>query len=40
MVIAIVPTVLAGVPLAMLRRAMAFRAVAIQALVAALLAQA
>jgi O-antigen/teichoic acid export membrane protein len=40
MVIAIVPTVLAGVPLAMLRRAMAFRVVAIQALVAALLAQA
>ncbi|WP_270886151.1 lipopolysaccharide biosynthesis protein [Pedococcus sp. 5OH_020] len=39
LVLAIVPTVLAGVPLALLRRAMAFRAVALQSLVAALLAQ-
>ena len=40
LVLSVVPTVLAGVPLALLRRAMAFRAVAMQALVAALLAQA
>jgi O-antigen/teichoic acid export membrane protein len=39
LVLSIVPTVLAGVPLALLRRSMAFRAVAIQALVAAVLAQ-
>ena len=39
LVLSVVPTVLAGVPLALLRRAMAFRAVALQALVAALLAQ-
>jgi O-antigen/teichoic acid export membrane protein len=39
LVLSIIPTVLAGVPLALLRRAMAFRAVAIQALVAAVLAQ-
>lgn len=39
LVLSVVPTVLAGVPLALLRRAMAFRAVAIQALVAAILAQ-
>jgi O-antigen/teichoic acid export membrane protein len=40
LVLAIVPTVLAGVPLALLRRALAFKAVALQGLVAALLAQA
>ena len=40
LVLAVVPTVLAGVPLALLRRDMAFRAVAMQGLVAALLAQA
>jgi O-antigen/teichoic acid export membrane protein len=40
LVLAIIPTVLAGVPLALLRRAMAFRAVAVQSLVAAVLAQA
>ncbi|HVN12369.1 MAG TPA: oligosaccharide flippase family protein [Kineosporiaceae bacterium] len=40
LVLAIVPTVLAGVPLALLRRAMAFRTVALQSLVAAVLAQA
>ena len=40
LVLAVVPTVLAGVPLALLRRAMAFRTVALQGLVAALLAQA
>jgi O-antigen/teichoic acid export membrane protein len=39
LVLAVVPTVLAGVPLALLRRAMAFRVVALQALVAALLGQ-
>ncbi|QGN59145.1 oligosaccharide flippase family protein [Nostocoides sp. HKS02] len=39
LVLSVVPTVLAGVPLALLRRAMAFRAVAVQALVAAVLAQ-
>jgi O-antigen/teichoic acid export membrane protein len=39
LVLAVVPTVLAGVPLAMLRRQMAFRTVALQALVAALLGQ-
>jgi O-antigen/teichoic acid export membrane protein len=39
LVLSVVPTVLAGVPLAMLRRAMAFKAVAMQALVAAVLAQ-
>jgi O-antigen/teichoic acid export membrane protein len=39
LVLSVVPTVLAGVPLAMLRRSMRFRAVAVQALVAALLAQ-
>ncbi|MGN6751990.1 MAG: lipopolysaccharide biosynthesis protein [Intrasporangium sp.] len=39
LVLAIVPTVLAGVPTALLRRAMAFRALALQSLVAALLAQ-
>jgi O-antigen/teichoic acid export membrane protein len=40
LVLAIMPTVLAGVPLALLRRALAFKAVALQGLVAALLAQA
>ena len=40
LVLSVIPTVLAGVPLAMLRRAMAFRAVAMQSLIAALLAQA
>jgi O-antigen/teichoic acid export membrane protein len=40
LVLAVVPTVLAGVPLALLRRRMAFRAIAVQGLVAALLAQA
>jgi O-antigen/teichoic acid export membrane protein len=40
LVLAIVPTILAGVPLALLRRAMAFRVLAVQSLVAALLAQA
>jgi O-antigen/teichoic acid export membrane protein len=39
LVLAVVPTVLAGVPLALLRRAMAFRAVAMQGAVAAVLAQ-
>jgi O-antigen/teichoic acid export membrane protein len=39
LVLSVVPTVLAGVPLAMLRRSMRFRTVAVQALVAALLAQ-
>lgn len=39
LVLSVAPTVLAGVPLALLRRAMAFRTVAIQALVAAMLAQ-
>ena len=39
LVLAIVPTVLAGVPLALLRRAMAFRTIALQGVVAALLAQ-
>lgn len=39
LVLAVVPTVLAGVPLALLRRALAFKAVALQGLVAALLAQ-
>jgi O-antigen/teichoic acid export membrane protein len=39
LVLAVVPTVLAGVPLALLRRNMVFRAVAMQALVAALLGQ-
>ncbi|MFW5469151.1 oligosaccharide flippase family protein [Knoellia sp. CPCC 206435] len=39
LVLAVVPTVLAGVPLALLRRAMEFRTVALQGLVAALLAQ-
>lgn len=39
LVLAVVPTVLAAVPLALLRRAMKFRAVAVQTLVAALLAQ-
>lgn len=39
LVLAVVPTVLAAVPLALLRRAMDFRAVAVQALVASLLAQ-
>lgn len=39
LVLSVVPTVLAGVPLALLRRAMAFRVVAIQALTAALLGQ-
>jgi O-antigen/teichoic acid export membrane protein len=39
LVLSVVPTVLAGVPLALLRRAMAFRAVAVQALVAAVLGQ-
>lgn len=40
LVLAVVPTVLAGVPLALLRRGLAFKAVALQGLVAALLAQA
>ena len=40
LVLAVIPTVLAGVPLALLRRAMAFRAVAMQSLAAAVLAQA
>ena len=39
LVLAVVPTVLAGVPLALLRRAMRFRAVAVQSLVAAVFAQ-
>lgn len=39
LVLSVAPTVLAGVPLALLRRAMAFRAVAVQALVAALAGQ-
>jgi O-antigen/teichoic acid export membrane protein len=39
LIFAVVPTVLAGVPLAMLRRQMAFRTVAMQSLVAALLGQ-
>lgn len=39
LVLSVVATVLAGVPLALLRRAMRFRAVAMQALVAAVLAQ-
>ncbi len=39
LVASVVPTVLAAVPLALLRRAMAFRAVAVQALVASVLAQ-
>jgi O-antigen/teichoic acid export membrane protein len=39
LVLAVVPTVLAGVPLSLLRRDMAFRAVAVQSLVAALLGQ-
>jgi O-antigen/teichoic acid export membrane protein len=39
LVLAVVPTVLSAVPLALLRRAMRFRAVAVQSLVAALLAQ-
>ncbi|HVQ18877.1 MAG TPA: lipopolysaccharide biosynthesis protein [Actinomycetes bacterium] len=39
LVLAVVPTVLAGVPLSLLRRDMAFRSVAIQSLVAALLGQ-
>jgi O-antigen/teichoic acid export membrane protein len=39
LVLAVVPTVLSAVPLALLRRAMAFRSVAIQSLVAAVLAQ-
>ena len=39
LVLAVVPTVLAGVPLALLRRVMAFRMVAMQGLVAAVLAQ-
>jgi O-antigen/teichoic acid export membrane protein len=39
LVLAVVPTVLAGVPLALLRRDMVFRAVAVQALVAAVLGQ-
>ena len=39
LVLAVVPTVLAGVPLALLRRNMVFRALAMQALVAALLGQ-
>jgi O-antigen/teichoic acid export membrane protein len=39
LVIAVVPTVLAGVPLSLLRRNMVFRAVALQALVAAVLGQ-
>ncbi len=40
LVLAIVPTVLGAVPLALLKRALAFRVVAIQAAVAAILAQA
>ena len=40
LVVAVVPTVLAGVPLALLRRALAFKQVALQGLVAAFLAQA
>jgi O-antigen/teichoic acid export membrane protein len=40
LVLAIVPTVLGAVPLALLKRAMAFRTVAVQAVVAAMLAQA
>jgi O-antigen/teichoic acid export membrane protein len=40
LVLAVVPTVLSAVPLALLRRAMRFRDVALQGLVAALLAQA
>jgi O-antigen/teichoic acid export membrane protein len=40
LVLAIMPTVLAAVPLALLRRAMAFKAVALQGLVSAVLAQA
>jgi O-antigen/teichoic acid export membrane protein len=40
LVLAVLPTVLAGVPLALLRRSLAFRAVAVQGLIAALLAQA
>ena len=39
LVLSVVPTVLAAVPMALLRRAMAFRVVALQALVASLLAQ-
>jgi O-antigen/teichoic acid export membrane protein len=39
LVLAVVPTVLAGVPLALLRRSLAFRTIAVQGLVAALLAQ-
>jgi O-antigen/teichoic acid export membrane protein len=39
LVLAVVPTVLAGVPLSLLRRAMVFRSVALQALVAAMLGQ-
>lgn len=39
LVLAAVPTVLAGVPLSLLRRRMAFRAVALQSLAAALLGQ-
>jgi O-antigen/teichoic acid export membrane protein len=39
LVLAILPTVLSAVPLALLRRAMRFRAVAVQSLVAAVLAQ-
>lgn len=39
LVLAAVPTVLAGVPLALLRRRLAFRAVALQSLLAALLGQ-
>jgi O-antigen/teichoic acid export membrane protein len=39
LVLAVVPTVLAGVPLSLLRRSMAFRSVALQSLVASLLAQ-
>lgn len=39
LVLAVVPTVLVGVPLALLRRALEFRTVAVQSLVAAILAQ-
>ncbi len=39
LVLSVVPTVLAGVPLALLRRSMAFRTVAVQGVVAAMLAQ-
>jgi len=39
LVLAVIPTVLGAVPLALLRRAMAFRVVAMQGLVAAVLAQ-